>query len=135
MVFSTSLLALLLAIVSLTAAIPTAGPGLPFGRYDYGVDVNMLVRRQDSSGPLALTGAPATGNNGSMPVRREVRDLQSDSVMWTLYILGLDMMQAINQSDETSWYQIMGMFFQLFSTTHNVPLGFASENLKLWVET
>ena len=112
MIFSTSWIAGI-AIVFLHAISAQTS----YGRYDYGVDVNTLVRRQSSAsdGPVVVTGDSAingsgNGNNGSFPVRKEVRELQGDNLSWTLYILGLDMMQGLDQADDLSWYQIMGMF-------------------------
>jgi tyrosinase len=74
------------------------------GQYDYGVDRSTFIKRQDAS--LILTGAHSP--DGSTGLRREMRDLETDSTTWTLYLLGLDMMQNTDQSQEASWYQIAG---------------------------
>jgi hypothetical protein len=78
--------------------------------YDYGIDRDTLVKRQDSS--LILTGVHSS--DGSIGIRREVRDLEEDSITWALYLLGLDWMQSLDQDGENSWYQLMGDFFFFF---------------------
>jgi tyrosinase len=42
-------------------------------------------------------------------VRQEIRQMENDNEMWTLYLLGLSMMQFTDQSDALSWYQITGV--------------------------
>jgi tyrosinase len=79
--------------------------------YKYSMDRNPLSKRQSSSFNPIVTGAQGgIGPHGSAPLRREVRDLETDSTTWTLYILGLDMMQYTDQNDIYSWYQIAGEF-------------------------
>ncbi len=79
------------------------------GRYDYG-GISFSSKRQ-TEGTYPITGVlSGTGGNGSVPVRPEIRQLEQNSFAWTLYILGLDMMQATNQKDPLSWYQIAGKF-------------------------
>jgi tyrosinase len=47
---------------------------------------------------------------GPVPVRREIRDLQSNYPdIWNLYLLGLDAFQKMNENDLTSYYQIAGI--------------------------
>jgi hypothetical protein len=76
-------------------------------RYDYGIDKRTLIKR--STEHIVTTGIHVgQGPGGSLPQRLEVRDLEQDKMMWTLYILGLDMLQWTPQSDKLSWYQIMG---------------------------
>lgn len=76
--------------------------------YDYGVDIGALLKRDVPHMPT--TGVSYTGSNSSIPVRQEIRDLQNNADLWELYILGLSMMQTINQSDIRSWYQISGKY-------------------------
>src|ERR1700710_1597326 len=76
-------------------------------QYDYGLDRSALVKRQDSTLPLTGVHNP----DGSLGLRREIRDLETDDIAWNLYILGLDMMQYTDQSDAESWYQIAGTRF------------------------
>ncbi|KAL2060390.1 hypothetical protein VTL71DRAFT_9785 [Oculimacula yallundae] len=81
----------------------------PYPSYDYGADPPRLPKRQNTEF-FPITGVhTGTGANGSLPLRIEVRDLQKDPVSWTLYILGLDMLQYTPQSDTLSWYQIAGI--------------------------
>jgi len=77
--------------------------------YEYGFDVHKLVRRQlnkrqRSSTPLIVKGA----GRGEVRLRQEIRVMEQDQDLWTLYILALSMMQFTDQSVETSWYQITG---------------------------
>jgi tyrosinase len=53
---------------------------------------------------------------GDIHVRQEIRQLEQDQDMWTLYILGLSMLQFTAQSSPTSWYSIAGL--------HHPPLYF-----------
>ncbi|CAK7275259.1 hypothetical protein SEPCBS119000_006603 [Sporothrix epigloea] len=48
-----------------------------------------------------------------MPPRQEIRRMENDTDLWTLYILGLNMMQYTDQSNLLSYYQIAGI--------HGVP--------------
>jgi hypothetical protein len=76
-------------------------------QYDYGFDHrSTTVKRQSSSLPLTGVHNP----DGTMGLRREVGDLETDTTTWNLYMLGLDMMQYTDQSQMESWYQIMGNF-------------------------
>jgi len=85
-----------------------AEPPSPFGPYDYGIDRNTILKRQ-SSNSLAVNGVHTrTGPNGSLPLRLEIRDLEKDNNTWTLYLLGLDMLQSKNQTEMLSWYSLAG---------------------------
>ncbi|KAF5875638.1 putative tyrosinase protein [Botrytis fragariae] len=75
--------------------------------YDYGVDIGALLKRDVA--PMPTTGVSFNSSNSSIPVRQEIRDLQKNADLWELYILGVSMMQTINQSDIRSWYQIAGI--------------------------
>ncbi len=74
--------------------------------YDYGFDVAKVVRRQTQA-PFVVGGL-GRRVNGSLPVRPELREMQQDQDKWTLYTLGLSMMQYTEQSQPLSWYQIAG---------------------------
>jgi len=78
-----------------------------FPSYDYGVDRSSIIKRQSPS-PYVVTGIP-TVKGGTTPLRLEVRQLEQDPTTWTLYILGLDMLQYTNQTQMLSWYQITGL--------------------------
>jgi hypothetical protein len=92
----------------LTRAIPS-NPNQKPSSYNYSVDRSTILKRQ-SSNFYAINGIRSgSGPNGSLPLRLEIRELEQDSTTWTLYILGLDMLQYTNQTEMLSWYQIAGM--------------------------
>ncbi|KAF7957392.1 hypothetical protein EAE96_002977 [Botrytis aclada] len=102
-----SFLAIAGSFLSQTAqAIPRPRDHRPRG-YDYGVDIGALLKRDVT--PMSTTGVSFNSSNSSIPVRQEIRDLQKNADLWELYILGVSMMQTINQSDIRSWYQIAGI--------------------------
>jgi tyrosinase len=84
-------------------------PTFAHNSYNYGIDRNTLLKRQSSSF-YAVTGIHAgSGPDGSVPLRQEIRQLEKDNFTWTLYILGLDMLQYTDQTQMLSWYQIAGI--------------------------
>lgn len=98
-----------LAVHFLTLLFRTTLAHSTYPSYDYGIDRSTIVKRQSSS-TYATTGVhTGTGPNGSTPLRLEIRDLEKDPITWTLYILGLDMLQFTPQTQMLSWYQIAGM--------------------------
>lgn len=47
--------------------------------------------------------------SGSVPLRREIRDLQANYPdQWNLYILGLEAFKANDETFELSYYEIAG---------------------------
>ncbi|QSZ31852.1 hypothetical protein DSL72_001421 [Monilinia vaccinii-corymbosi] len=59
------------------------------------------------TGPPKPSPAPA---DGSVPLRREIRDLQRNFPdQWTLYILGLQAFQQLDEKDDLSYYGICGI--------------------------
>lgn len=82
--------------------------------YNYGFDVTTALKAKRQSGGIIVTQGMPLNRDGSVPLRVEIRDLQQNPDKWALYILALDMMQFTVQSDETSWYSILG-------TLHSVP--------------
>ncbi|KAM3437318.1 hypothetical protein MY4824_003859 [Beauveria thailandica] len=80
--------------------------------YDYGIDMDQLVRRQDPSAKV-IVGRLPLASNGSTPVRLELRDMRKDGYMWDLYVLALSMFQSVSQEQSLSWYQVAGI--------HGVP--------------
>lgn len=57
---------------------------------------------------VGVGGSP--GPNGSVPLRREVRDLQAHFPdQWNLYLLGLEALQGIDENNLTSYYQLAGI--------------------------
>lgn len=100
-------LAATLLILRTTLALPTT-PEQSYPFYDYGIDRNTILKQQTSTF-YPITGThTGSGPNGSTPLRLEVRELQKDPTTWTLYILGLDMLQYTPQTEMLSWYQIAG---------------------------
>ncbi|KAK4193361.1 putative tyrosinase [Podospora australis] len=74
--------------------------------YNYGFDVGSRVKRQLAQ-PLRVVVRGEGG--GVVQVRREIREMEQDQKLWTLYILGVSMMQYTDQSSPTSWYGITGI--------------------------
>ncbi|KAF2259352.1 Di-copper centre-containing protein [Lojkania enalia] len=66
------------------------------------------------SGKVAAIGVPTTpGPNGSLPLRREIRDLQANYPdQWNLYLLGLADLQKKPATDLLSYYQLAGIHGQ-----------------------
>ena len=60
---------------------------------------------------VAITGlGNGRSDNGSVPYRLEIRDLEQNADQWNLYLLALYMMQqSTSQTDELSYYQIAGI--------------------------
>lgn len=92
----------------------------PYPSYDYGADPPRLPKRQSSESFPIIGVHTGSDVNGSVPLRIEVRELEKDPVAWTLYILGLDMLQYTPQSDMLSWYQIAGIHGRPFIPFGNV---------------
>jgi hypothetical protein len=101
------LLLLLFSCIQLFGLVPA----LPFSSYDYGsIDRSTILKRQLPPSPYVVTGVhTGAGSHGSLPLRLEIREMEQDPTTWTLYILGLDMLQYTNQTEMLSWYQITGM--------------------------
>lgn len=74
--------------------------------YNYGFDVSRRVKRQLERHPVVVVKA---GDDREIHVRQEIRELEKDRDLWTLYILALSMMQYSDQSTPTSWYGITGL--------------------------
>lgn len=103
---------LLLLLSAGATALKLSPPAFP--RYEYSSHVSHIHSRQDGRQNQTLGYYPVTGvldrelKNGSLPVRREIREMEKNEDLWTLYLLGLDFMQATQQEDPASWYKIMG---------------------------
>ncbi|SPN96684.1 related to Tyrosinase [Cephalotrichum gorgonifer] len=74
-----------------------------------------------SSQNVKVVGVPATpGPNGSLPLRREIRDLEANFPdQFNLYILGLRALQARSKDDPTSYYQIAGIHGMPYKVWNN----------------
>ncbi|KAK0108702.1 hypothetical protein ONS95_003493 [Cadophora gregata] len=111
--------AFICALLPIPAFAPSSSRQ-PYPSYDYGADPPRLPKRQTSEF-FPITGVhTGSGINGSLPLRIEVRELEKDPVAWTLYILGLDLLQYTPQSDMLSWYQIAGIHGRPFVPFDNV---------------
>ncbi len=78
-----------------------------YSAYNYGFDVKTKVRRQlTRRSELAVRGK--TGSGGDVVVRQEIRQMEQDADLWTLYILALSMLQFTDQSSPTSYYGLAG---------------------------
>ncbi|KAK8056801.1 hypothetical protein PG993_002028 [Apiospora rasikravindrae] len=76
-------------------------------RYDYGRDVRRALQKRQSAQPAITTGAPLI--NGTIPLRKEIREFEQYHEQWSLYILALDWMQFTSQDDPYSWYRMAGI--------------------------
>ncbi|TVY40862.1 Tyrosinase [Lachnellula occidentalis] len=81
---------------------------------------NPVVPRQSTQNFYPVTGPTS---NGTLAVRQEIRELQKDSTLWTLYVLALDFMQYTNQTNMLSWYQISGIHGEPYAPWDNVQPG------------
>ncbi|KAL1906323.1 hypothetical protein Sste5344_007922 [Sporothrix stenoceras] len=83
--------------------------------YDYGFDVSGHLSRRafgstyGTNNPFVVGGLKGD-RNGTMPARQEIRQMEKDTDMWTLYMLGLNLMQYTDQSHLLSYYQIAVLF-------------------------
>ena len=115
---------LFLILSTATTALAASKEGLP--RYRYNFQASHIHRRQSGFQNQTLGYVPVTGVldrgfvDGSLPVRREIRDLEKDQHLWTLYLLGLDYMQSSEQDDPMSWYKIMGKLVLSFPSNESV---------------
>ncbi len=98
-------------VLSAVAAVITV---ISAQSYDYGIDAEGIVRRQDSSARI-LVGKLPLAPNGSTPVRPELRDMRKDQYAWNLYILAQSMLQYVAQDNPLSWYQITGKYLTVFN--------------------
>ena len=74
------------------------------GAYDYGFDVARHLIKRQVGGRIVVRGLG--GNN--IQVRQEIRQLELDPELWSLYLLGVSLMQFSDQSSPTSWYGLTG---------------------------
>ncbi|KAL2172055.1 hypothetical protein VTG60DRAFT_425 [Thermothelomyces hinnuleus] len=93
---------LLFPIVCLVSALVSA----QYSGYDYGFDVKKRVKRQLGQ-RSAMVVQDKTGSE--IQVRQEIRQLEQDHDLWTLYILGLSMLQYTDQESLVSYYGLAGI--------------------------
>ncbi|TLD26588.1 hypothetical protein PspLS_04810 [Pyricularia sp. CBS 133598] len=107
---------LLLPIIGAAFLVPAV---IAATAYDYGFDTGPLIRRQVSENGnnprnrIVVKGARRSNDSKSVPLRQEIREFQQDGDQWTLFILGLSLMQFDDQDEAISFYQIAGI--------HGVP--------------
>ncbi|KAI4259586.1 MAG: hypothetical protein LQ352_000654 [Teloschistes flavicans] len=77
-----------------------------------------IERRQSNT--FAIRGAPVI--NGQIPQRLEIRQLRKNNAQWNLYLLGLNQMQQMDQSDVRSYYQLSAIHGRPFTPWDGVPL-------------
>ncbi|KAI0383782.1 Di-copper centre-containing protein [Hypomontagnella monticulosa] len=77
------------------------------GQYDYGFNIDHQLRKRAPSQSIVVSGLPLV--DGKPPLRQDIRELQKDEDMWSLYILALSWMQFTEQESPFSWYQITGI--------------------------
>jgi tyrosinase len=84
-----------------------------YSAYNYGFNVKKRVKRQlDRRSTMIVQ--ERTG--GDIQVRQEIRQVEKDQDLWTLYILGLSMLQYTDQASPMSYYGLAGMWFFRYCT-------------------
>lgn len=73
------------------------------------------VKEKRQSAPLAVTGVQGSG----VQPRLEIRALQQNADQWNIYLLGLLRMQAIDQNDFQSYFQLAGRSMASASDVRN----------------
>ncbi|QSZ35676.1 hypothetical protein DSL72_006798 [Monilinia vaccinii-corymbosi] len=94
--------------------------------YDFGADIGTLLTPGASR--LPTTGVISNGTLQCPPVRMEIRELEKNKELWELYILGLSMMQNMDQTDLRSWYKIFGIHNRPYKPYNGVPPVPGNEN-------
>ncbi|RKF78107.1 Tyrosinase [Golovinomyces cichoracearum] len=93
-------------------------PSLP--SYNYGMVQSAIRIRQNPSFIVTEGASGGRSSDGSLPLRREIRDLEKDEDIWTLYLLGLDRLQNMDQTEKISWYNIAGIHGRPFKSFDGV---------------
>ncbi|KAH8675617.1 hypothetical protein BX600DRAFT_432181 [Xylariales sp. PMI_506] len=96
-----------------------SGISVGSGNYDYGKHQDHIVLRRQMSAVQSKI-VSALPYNGSIPLRPNIRDLEKNYEQWNLYLLALNWMQWINQTDPFSWYGITGIHGSPFVDWENV---------------
>ncbi|KAK4997599.1 hypothetical protein LTR66_003012 [Elasticomyces elasticus] len=97
--------AFLILSTSYVISIAQATPIGSSGALHLVEDLVPLRARQSSESVFAITGVAGLG----IQPRLEIRQLQQNADQWNLYLLGLQRMQQLDQSDKLSYYQIAGI--------------------------
>jgi len=70
---------------------------------------------------FSITGVQSgRGQDGSVPLRLEIRDLQKNPDLWNLYLLGLARLQQSDQGELLSYYQLSGIHGRPYIPWDNV---------------
>ncbi|KAG9248530.1 hypothetical protein BJ878DRAFT_476387 [Calycina marina] len=112
-------------MVILQAATSFAGTS-----YDYGnqIDTSSNVFKRQATAFHPTTGVHTGTDANGYGTRKEIRDLEKDTTTWTLYLLGLDVLQSRDQSDVLSWYQIAGIHGRPFQPFNGIQATKGNEN-------
>ncbi|KAI0402806.1 Di-copper centre-containing protein [Xylaria palmicola] len=76
-------------------------------KYDYGHSTNLRINKRAFSQSSVVGSLPLI--DGQPQPRLEIRELEEDDDLWSLYILALSWMQYTAQDSPFSWYQIAGI--------------------------
>ncbi|EAQ93199.1 hypothetical protein CHGG_01434 [Chaetomium globosum CBS 148.51] len=95
-------LPLLLAFICLANTLVVA----QYSAYNYGFDVKKRVKRQLGRRSTMVVQEKI---GGDIQVRQEVRQVEKDQELWTLYILGSSMLQYTDQASPMSYYGLAGI--------------------------
>ncbi|KAK4251830.1 hypothetical protein C7999DRAFT_27509 [Corynascus novoguineensis] len=77
-----------------------------YSGYDYGFNIEKRIKRQLGR-RSAMVVQDRTGDE--VHVRQEIRQLEQDHDLWTLYMLGLSMLQYTDQASPVSHYGLAGI--------------------------
>lgn len=73
---------------------------------------------------LAIVGVKSgIDASGKVPLRLEIRQLRKNNAQWNLYLLAMNQMQSMDQSQLTSYYQISGIHGRPYVPWDNVQSG------------
>ncbi len=97
-----------LSLLIFVACLAQALAFVQYPPYDYGFDVKTRVKRQVAHRSDLVVQDKIAGG-GDIVVRQEIRQLEQDTDLWTLYILALSMMQFTDQESPTSYYGLAGL--------------------------
>ena len=97
-----------LSLLTFVVCLAQALAFVQYPPYNYGFDVKTRVKRQlGRHSDLVVQDKIAGG--GDVVVRQEIRQMEQDTDLWTLYILALSMMQFTDQESPTSYYGLAGL--------------------------
>lgn len=77
-------------------------------------------RQMSTFGITGVQSGRGGDGDGSVPLRLEIRQLQQNADQWNLYLLALDRLQNVNQTELLSWYQLCGIHGRPYVAWDNV---------------